>query len=121
MARKRTKRDHRQWERFVALCTESLESVGARHSPDGWYPWQLWTRAGRLWIDFQEHAVTPGPGTAFCRFDDPERAVELGIDCNPHSGKWNHFFGSYWDAESAAAAFCSQLNSICRTADTAAA
>lgn len=26
------------------------------------------------------------------RFEFPERARELGIDCNPYSGKWNHHF-----------------------------
>ena len=30
--------------------------------------------------------------TVYGVFEFPERARDLGIDCNPYSGKWNHHF-----------------------------
>jgi hypothetical protein len=77
-------------ERFVKQATQLLLSLGAAHEEDGAYSFTLETKAGLLRLQVTEN-TTSGPGTVFTRFDDPEAAREL-VDCNPASGKWNHFF-----------------------------
>lgn len=48
------------------------------------YEHALETRAGKLHV-----SVSSLDPTIFCCFDDPKRATDIGLVCNPYSGKWN--------------------------------
>ena len=54
------------------------------------YEFAIQTKVGLLHLLVTENTTT-GPGTVFTRFDDPKAASAI-VDCNPHSGKWNHFY-----------------------------
>ena len=88
----RKKRPIRQQERerFVKSAKKLLLDLGAEQSERLAYEFAVQTKAGILRILVTENTTT-GPGTVFTRFDNPEAAREL-VDCNPHSGKWNHFY-----------------------------
>ena len=77
-------------ERFVNQATQLLLDLGAKEEQNLTYDFTLQTKVGPLWLQITEN-TTKGPGTVFTRFADPEAAKAL-VDCNPHSGKWNHFF-----------------------------
>jgi hypothetical protein len=74
-------------ERFVKKATQLLLDLGAEQVGDDF---TLQTKAGKLALHVTEN-MTDGPGTVFGRFDDPKAARGI-VDCNPHSGKWNHHF-----------------------------
>ena len=75
-------------ERFVKQATQLLLDLGATEEEG--YSFTLQTKAGLLRLHVTENK-TSGPGTVFTRFDDPKAARKL-VDCNPHSGKWNHHY-----------------------------
>ncbi len=77
-------------ERFVKQATQLLFDLGAQQSEWLGYEFAIQTKVGLLHLRVTEN-TTQGPGTVFTRFDDPEAAREL-VDCNPASGKWNHFY-----------------------------
>ena len=86
----------KQRERFLAKVKELLLSLGATQKGD---EFTLQTKAGDLWL-FPTPNSTKGLGTVFTRFADPEAARQL-VDCNPYSGKWNHFFFEQQTVEAA--------------------
>lgn len=69
------------------------------------YAFTLGTPVGPL------HA-TPDGAWVFCRFEDPKRARAGGVDCNPYTGKWNHFYTE--PAAEAAALFAGALDRVLR-------
>jgi len=77
----------KQRERFLAKVRELLLSLGATQNGDEFI---LQTKAGELWL-FPTSDSIKGLGTVFTRFADPDAAHQL-VECNPSSGKWNHFF-----------------------------
>ena len=77
-------------ERFVKQATQLLMDLGATQEEGGAYSFALQTKAGRLRLHVTEN-TTKGPGSVFTRFADPKAAREF-VDCNPASGKWNHFY-----------------------------
>jgi hypothetical protein len=74
-------------QRFLAKVREVLLSLGATQNGDDF---TLQTKAGKLWLLPTSNSIK-GLGTVFTRFADPAAARHL-VDCNPYSGKWNHFF-----------------------------
>jgi hypothetical protein len=87
---------------------------GAVPTPDGFYQLQLQTCVGMLRLSMSEgHSL----GSVFCRFDEPERAVEFmgRNNLNPYSGKWNHHWGKEVDSETALRLFKTDLERL--TAD----
>lgn len=91
MRKKRPMRKQER-ERFVKLATQLLLDLGAEQSERCGYEFTIRTKVGLLNLLVTENTTT-GPGTIFTRFDDPEAAREL-VDCNEHSGKWNHHYFS---------------------------
>jgi hypothetical protein len=89
MRKKRPMRKQER-ERFVKLATQLLLDLGAQQSDWIGYEFAIRTKVGLLHLLVKEN-TTQGPGTVFTRFDDPEAARE-SVDCNPASGKWNHFY-----------------------------
>jgi hypothetical protein len=77
-------------ERFVKSATQLLLDLGAQQSEYLAYDLAIQTKVGLLHLLVTENNTT-GPGTIFTRFDDPEAARQV-VDCNPSSGKWNHFY-----------------------------
>jgi len=77
-------------ERFVKQATQLLLDLGATAEVGKSYPFTLNTKTGLLRLHVTEN-TTSGPGTVFTRFDDPEAARAI-VNCNPHSGKWNHHY-----------------------------
>lgn len=80
----------RLFREFAEGITVWLKAHALPHG--GLYEWKLATGAGIL-------ELRPNAGlhlaSLFCRFDEPQRAKAAGLDCNPHTGKWNH----HWEAE----------------------
>lgn len=74
-------------EKFMKDISKYLDSVGDR-DVDSIYDnaWNVNTKGGLL-------IVHPRDTMIFARFDDPEKANELKVYSNPHSGKWN-FYGN---------------------------
>ena len=77
---------------------------GRRISEDeqlGLYDWLIESKYGPLLlrVDDYERKVRYGRteqvGAVFTRFDDVTRAPRF-VDCNPHSGKWNHHYFGHW-------------------------
>jgi hypothetical protein len=72
-------------EQLGALIVAFLSKIGeAREHPAGGIEFHLDTLAGPLVIHYHVYH-----GDIFSRFDDPRRAADLGVNSNPHSGKWN--------------------------------
>ncbi len=82
--------------RFVRQANELIESLGAIGEDDYWF---LETKCGRLRLHVYDNSTT-GPGTVFTCFDEPGRAKEH-VECNPHSGKWNHHYFDLWEVDHA--------------------
>lgn len=74
---------------FDARVTGFLVERGAGRGGMGGYELRLETRAGDLHINVRGDAI-------MCRFENPvlgrQFTCGLGVDCNPHSGKWNWGF-----------------------------
>ena len=84
---------------------------GATPTPNGSYQFQLQTSVGLLRLSFSEgHELA----SVFCRFDEPERAVELigRHNMNPYSGKWNHHWSKEDDPETALWLFKADLERL---------
>ena len=84
---------------------------GAVPTPDGSYQFQLQTCVGLLQLSMSEgHALA----SIFCRFEEPERAVELigRNNMNHYSGKWNHHWGKEDDPEMALLLFKTDLDRL---------
>ena len=84
---------------------------GAVPTPDGFYQFQLQTSVGLLRLSFSEgHSLA----SVFCRFEEPERAVELigRHNMNHFSGKWNHHWGKEDDPEIALRLFKADLERL---------
>jgi hypothetical protein len=100
--------------RWAKRANALIESFGAT-LVDEWYPWRLETRAGPLVLLVEAHDSHKigGPGAVFTRFEGPSLAPakEL-VDCNPHSGKWNHHYFDGWTAESALMDLAHRLRSV---------
>ena len=77
-------------ERFVVGANAIIASLGAVASDPASesYHWTLTTKLGGLRLTVTENS-TQGPGTVFCRFDQPQVASRC-VGCTEHSGKWNH-------------------------------
>jgi hypothetical protein len=72
-------------EKLGALVISYLSQVGeAREHPTTGLEFCLDTTAGPLMVCYRVYH-----GTIISRFADPRRAAAAGVDCNPHSGKWN--------------------------------
>jgi len=102
-------RDRHRWaKRANAL----IESLGAE-PVDEWYPWRLKTKVGMLSLLVEAHEThhLGGPGTVFTRFDSPPDAKQV-VNCNPHSGKWNHHYYQSWTGPNALANLEQLLRSI---------
>jgi len=82
----------RERNRWAKQANELIESLGAK-PVDEWYPWRLETKAGKLSLRVEAHGKSQldGLGIVFTRFDSPPDAKAV-VDCNPHSGKWNHHY-----------------------------
>ncbi len=89
MRKKRPMRKQER-ERFVKLATQLLLDLGARQSDRLGYEFAIQTKVGLLHLLIKEN-TTCSPGTVFTRFDNAEAASAI-VDCNPASGKWNHFY-----------------------------
>jgi hypothetical protein len=97
-----------QWEKRANAL---IESLGAE-PVDEWYPWRLKTKVGMLSLLVRANELrNHGPGTVFTRFDSPPDAKEV-VDCNPHSGKWNHHYFDAWTGPNALADLEQLLRSI---------
>jgi hypothetical protein len=83
-------------QRFVKQVKELLVKLGAEQRGE---EFTLETKAGWLTLHPTEN-FTDGPGTVFGRFTDPTAARGL-VDCNPHSGKWNHHYFNGWTVNEA--------------------
>lgn len=83
-------KDAKKWKRQVATLLESLGAT--RDSELLMYEWRLPTVAGAYHCRIDAQCVRPGCRALFGRFDDPEEARRSGIDCNPHTGKWNFVY-----------------------------
>lgn len=97
--------------KLLNRAKEVAVQVGAVPTPDGLYQFQLQTTVGLLRISFSEgHELA----SVFCRFDEPERAVELisRHEINPFSGKWNHHWGRDADPELALLSFKTALDRL---------
>jgi hypothetical protein len=79
----------KQRQQFLAKVAALLLDLGAT---PGDYDFALQTKAGLLKLHPSEN-MAEGLGTVFTRFDDPQAARQL-VNCNPFSGKWNHFYFS---------------------------
>ena len=91
--------------------TEIAIESGAVPTPDGSYQFQLQTCVGLLRLSMSEgHSLA----SLFCRFDDPERAVELigRHQMNPYSGKWNRHWSKEDDHETALLLFKADLERL---------
>lgn len=49
------------------------------------------TKAGALIVRAEANATQPG-AAVFGWFEDVEVASKLGLDSNPYTGKWNHYY-----------------------------
>ena len=100
----------------LAVAT-ALEQVAAEcgavrtdeHYHDEAY-FRLETICGELHILISPNIASDG-ATAFCRFEDVDRAAKHAPGINPYSGKWNHHYWSR-DAAASAADFRRSLESI---------
>jgi hypothetical protein len=84
---------------------------GAVPTPNGSYQFQLQTCVGLLRLSFSEgHELA----SVFCRFEEPERAVELigRHNMNHYSGKWNHHWGKDDAPETALVLFKADLERL---------
>ena len=84
---------------------------GAEPTQNGLYQFQLQTCVGLLRLSMSEgHSLA----SVFCRFDEPERAVEVigRHQMNPYSGKWNHHWGKEDDPEIALRLFKADLERL---------
>ena len=84
---------------------------GAVPTPNGSYQFQLQTCVGLLRLSVSEgHSIA----SLFCRFDEPERAVELigRHQMNPYTGKWNRHWSKNDDPELALLLFKSDLEQL---------
>ena len=84
---------------------------GAVPTPDGSYQFQMQTCVGLLRLSMSEgHELA----SVFCRFEEPERAVELigRHQMNPFSGKWKHHWGKEDDPEIALRLFKADLERL---------
>ena len=95
--------------RFVKGIIDYLLSIGAVY--DGEWYYDIETPVGLLRVRPDENTIG-GPGSVFCRFDEPKRAKEAGVGCNPHSGKWNHHYFDGWPVEIALEDFQAKLGSV---------
>ena len=94
-------------ERFLASVVALLLSLGAQQDDDHFI---LQTKAGRLTF-FPDISGRDELGTVFARFDDPKAARQL-VECNPHSGKWNHHYFDGWTVETATDDFTARLRRV---------
>ena len=106
MPRAMTRKKRR--ELFLAEAKQLLIDLGAQQVGDGYI---LHTKAGRLTLHPDDHDYAGEVGTVFSRFDNPQAARRF-VDCNPHSGKWNHHYFNGWTVETAIADLASQLRRI---------
>ena len=81
-------------EKLEKTIQEHLEKLGFIHSTQRRYDYYRQDpKAGELGLIFDV-----GPGydkrtitvTIFMMFDNPQKAIAAGYDCNPHSGKYNY-------------------------------
>jgi len=85
----------RNRNKWAKRANELIESLGAV-AVDEHYPWCLTTKAGPLFLRVEANPLrNHGPGTVFTRFACPP-AAKVVVDCNPHSGKWNHHYCKQW-------------------------
>jgi len=92
-------RDRNKWAK---RANDLIESLGAEPVDDH-YTWRLKTKAGMLSLRVEANPLrNHGPGTVFTRFDNPPDAKAV-VDCNPHSGKWNHHYLAQWTGPQALA------------------
>lgn len=90
-------------ERFVKEANALIENLGGTISfRNEQVSWRLETKVGSLllWVEVQDWRQIDGPGMVFTRFDNPMNAKKL-VDCNPFSGKWNHYFFDGWTVKDA--------------------
>ena len=81
--------------------TELMQSIRTMLSEfcetleNNYHEMSVLTNYGRLGINLHADTIRRGKTptfTIFTRFDQPTLARAAGIDCNPHSGKWNWHF-----------------------------
>lgn len=90
-------------ERFDRKAKELIVSYGGVLFDERLGRYELETSFGRLELVVRDNWAKRGkngPGTVFTRFDDPDAAKRV-VDCNPHSGKWNHHYFNGWTVEGA--------------------
>ena len=109
--KKPTKKQTHQAAIFLQVIGDYLQTIGAVLTPEKLYSHSLHTIVGTLILD-PKPCVFAGPGVIFARFDDPQTARQHGVDCNPHSGKWNHHYFHPTTAEEAVRDFEAQIQRI---------
>ena len=99
----------KQRQLFLTKAVKLLLDLGAQQDgePDRF---TMPTKAGILRLHPDDHQ-TEGLGTVFTRFDDPQAARQL-VNCNPHSGKWNHHYFGGWTVEATLTDLSTQLRRI---------
>jgi hypothetical protein len=100
----------KQRQLFLTRAVKLLLDLGAQQDGGEMYRFALPTKAGLLRLHPDDHQ-TEGLGTVFSRFDDPQAARQL-VDCNPHSGKWNHHYFGGWTLHAALTDLSTQLRRV---------
>ena len=97
----------KQRQDFLVKVHVLLLSLGAEYDCE---EFSLQTKVGRLTLIPRENQAE-GLGAVFCRFNCPNLARTL-VDCNPYSGKWNHYYFSGWTVETACEDFASRMRPL---------
>lgn len=90
-----SKKLKKAWKSKILLLMSELnaEEVTPESLSDFAKVWNFQTQAGCLQVTFFHSESLLTGLEIFAKWLDVKRALNLGIDCNPYSGKWNfHFF-----------------------------
>jgi len=98
-----------EWVAFLAGAVAILEQEGGRAvkgvlSPERFSAYELDSWVGKMTVHVER--APRGVYTAFCRFEDVERARALdALDVNPHTGKYNFHASGDADVQEVVDAF----------------